>query len=64
MLTKLGGQVVANVPDLIVILDYETSTPINAERLRYGQHIAEFVVGLPTALPNPKGTESPWATLF
>jgi hypothetical protein len=29
-------KVVASVPDLIVIVDYETSTPINEESLRYG----------------------------
>ena len=38
---------IASVPDLIVIVDYETSTPINAERLRYGQRVAVFAVGCP-----------------
>ena len=34
-------------PDLITVLDYETSTPINAERLRYGQRVTVFGVGCP-----------------
>jgi DUF917 family protein len=47
LLAKLDGKVIASVPDLIVIVDYETSTPINAERLRYGQRVAVFAVGCP-----------------
>jgi len=47
LLAKCGGRVVASVPDLIVIVDYETGTPINAERLRYGQRISVFAVGCP-----------------
>lgn len=47
LLAKLDGRVVASVPDLIVIVDYETSKPINAERLRYGQRVAVFAVGCP-----------------
>ncbi|MGB5581520.1 MAG: DUF917 domain-containing protein, partial [Woeseia sp.] len=31
LVARVAGQVVASVPDLITILDYETSTPINAE---------------------------------
>ena len=47
LLATLGGRVVASVPDLIVIVDYETGTPINAERLRYGHRVAVFAVGCP-----------------
>jgi DUF917 family protein len=47
LLARQGDKVVASVPDLIVIVDYETSTPINAERLRYGQRVAVFAVGCP-----------------
>lgn len=47
LLARLDGEVVASVPDLIVIVDYETSVPINAERLRYGQRVAVFAVGCP-----------------
>jgi len=47
LLAELEGQVVASVPDLIVIVDHETSNPINAERLRYGQRVAVFAIGCP-----------------
>lgn len=47
LLAQQGERVVASVPDLIVIVDYETSAPINAERLRYGQRVAVFAVGCP-----------------
>lgn len=47
LLARRGDQVLASVPDLIVIVDYETSEPINAERLRYGQRIAIFAIGCP-----------------
>jgi len=47
LLACRGDKVIASVPDLIVIVDYETSTPINAERLRYGQRVAVFAVGCP-----------------
>jgi DUF917 family protein len=47
LLARRGDQVLASVPDLIVIVDFETSEPINAERLRYGQRIAVFAIGCP-----------------
>lgn len=47
LLAKLGSRVTASVPDLIIIVDYETGTPINAERLRYGQRVSVFAVGCP-----------------
>ncbi|MFK7956342.1 MAG: DUF917 domain-containing protein [Lysobacterales bacterium] len=47
LLAREGERVVASVPDLIVTVDYETSTPINCERLRYGQRVAVFAVGCP-----------------
>jgi len=39
---------IATTPDLIVFLDYETSQPINAERVRYGQRINVIVIGAPS----------------
>lgn len=47
LVARHGDQVVASVPDLITILDFETSAPINAERLRYGQRVAVLAVGCP-----------------
>ena len=47
LVARIDDEVVASVPDLITILDYETSTPINAERLRYGQRVTVYGVGCP-----------------
>lgn len=47
LLAMRGERVIASVPDLIVIVDFETGTPINAERLRYGHRVAVFAVGCP-----------------
>lgn len=47
LVARIGEQVVASVPDLITVLDYETATPINAERLRYGQRVTVYGVGCP-----------------
>lgn len=47
LVARVNEKVVASVPDLITVLDYETSTPINAERLRYGQRVTVYGVGCP-----------------
>ena len=54
LLARIGGRVAASVPDLITIVDYETSTPINAERLRYGQRVTVFGVGCPSCYRTAK----------
>ena len=54
LLARLDGKVVASVPDLIIIVDFETSSPINAERLRYGQRVAVFAVGCPQFYRSPE----------
>jgi DUF917 family protein len=54
LLARIGGRVAASVPDLITIVDYETSTPINAERLRYGQRVTVFGVGCPSCYRTPE----------
>jgi DUF917 family protein len=53
LLARIGDRVVASVPDLITIVDDETSTPINAERLRYGQRVTVFGVGCPDCYRTP-----------
>ena len=50
------GKPLAMVPDLIVIVDAETSTPINAERLHYGQRVAVLAIGAPELLSDSGGT--------
>lgn len=47
LLARKGDDLVASVPDLIVVVDFETGTPINAERLRYGHRVAVFAIGCP-----------------
>jgi DUF917 family protein len=47
LLAREGQRVVASVPDLITLVDHETSAPINAERLHYGQRVTVFGVGCP-----------------
>jgi len=54
LLAAIGEEIVASVPDLIVIIDAETSMPINAERLRYGQRIAVFAIGAPDVFKTPE----------
>jgi len=38
---------VASVPDLITMVDHETSSPINSERIHYGQRVTIFGIGCP-----------------
>ncbi|MFK7830263.1 MAG: DUF917 domain-containing protein [Congregibacter sp.] len=47
LLATVGDKVVASVPDLITMVDHETSAPINAERLHYGQRVTVFGIGCP-----------------
>lgn len=47
LLARVGEQVVASVPDLITMVDHETSAPINAERVHYGQRVTVFGIGCP-----------------
>ena len=47
LVATVSHRPLAMVPDLIVIVDAETSTPINAERLHYGQRVAVLAIGAP-----------------
>ncbi|MEM9530749.1 MAG: DUF917 domain-containing protein [Pseudomonadota bacterium] len=47
LIARERDKVLATVPDLIVTVDQETSTPVNCERLRYGQRVTVFGVGCP-----------------
>ena len=47
LLAREGERVLASVPDLITLVDHETSAPINAERLHYGQRVTAFGIGCP-----------------
>jgi len=47
LVATLGGRVIASVPDLITMVDHETSLPINSERVHYGQRVTIFGIGCP-----------------
>lgn len=47
LLATQHDEVLASVPDLIVVVDYDTSEPINAERLKFGQRVGVLAVGCP-----------------
>ena len=47
LVAKVGERVVATVPDLITMVDHETSSPINSERVHYGQRVTVFGIGCP-----------------
>lgn len=54
LLARQGDRIRASAPDLITIVDYETGTPINAERLRYGHRVAVFATGCPAFYRTPQ----------
>lgn len=47
LIARCGERNLAMTPDLIIMVDYETSQPINAERTRYGQRVSIFAIGCP-----------------
>ncbi len=53
LLAETDGRIVASVPDLITMVDHETSVPINAERLHYGQRVTVFGIGCPPHYRTP-----------
>ena len=53
-----GDTLIACLPDLITIVDYETGWPINAERLRFGQRVGIFRIGSPAHYTSPEGLAS------
>ncbi len=53
LLAQLDGKTLASVPDLIVVVDVESSEPINCERLRFGQRVAVFAVACPAFYRQP-----------
>lgn len=54
LVARRDQQLLAMVPDLIMVIDMETSTPINAERLRYGQRVSVLAVGCPDFYRTPR----------
>jgi DUF917 family protein len=54
LVAEQGGEVLAIVPDLIVILDLDTAEPLTTERLRYGQRVNVLGVRVPPIMRTPE----------
>ncbi|WP_298334467.1 DUF917 domain-containing protein [uncultured Erythrobacter sp.] len=52
---RQGEALIACLPDLITIVDFETGWPINAERLRFGMRVGIFRIGSPEHYTSPEG---------
>ncbi len=52
-----GGRIIATVPDLIVILETETGTPVTTEDLRYGFRVTVLGVPCDQRWRSPAGLE-------
>jgi DUF917 family protein len=54
LVARLGGRVIAVVPDLVCIMDSETALPITTEGLRYGQRVVVIAVAVPPIMRTPE----------
>jgi len=54
LIARRGDTVLGSVPDLITMVDHETSAPINSERLHYGQRVTVFGIGCPSHYRTPQ----------
>ncbi|MBS3652067.1 DUF917 domain-containing protein [Pseudaminobacter sp. 19-2017] len=54
LIAEQDGMVLAIVPDLICILELDTSMPITTERLRYGQRVNVLGVKVPPIMRTPE----------
>lgn len=48
------GKALASVPDLITLIDEDSSQPINAERLSFGQRVRVLAIGSPSHFTTPQ----------
>lgn len=51
------GKALASVPDLITLIDEDSSQPINAERLSFGQRVRVLAIGAPSHFTTAKALE-------
>jgi DUF917 family protein len=54
LMAEQGGAVLAIVPDLVTILDRDTSEPITTERLHYGQRVNVLGIRVPELMRTPE----------
>lgn len=57
LIAELDGNVLISVPDLIAIVDTETSTPVTTESLRYGLRVAVVAIPCHSKWRSAKGLE-------
>src|SRR6267378_2133246 len=57
LIAELDGQVLVSVPDLIAMVDTETSVPITTEALRYGLRVAVLAIPCHSKWRSAKGLE-------
>ena len=55
LLAKRNGQISATTPDIIVLLEQNTGTPISSELLRYGLKVNLIALPAPTIWTTPEG---------
>jgi len=55
---KQDEEMLACLPDLITIVDFETGWPLNAERLRFGMRVGVFRIESPAHYTSPEGMAS------
>ena len=55
LLAKKGSEVLASTPDLLVLLDENTGTPLTSEMLRYGLQVALIVLPAPEIWQTTEG---------
>jgi DUF917 family protein len=54
LIARRDGAVIAMVPDLITIVDRETSEPLTTEQLKYGQRVKVIGLGVPAIMRTPE----------
>ena len=58
LVASQGDKILASVPDLIVLVDIDTSEPINAERIKFGQRVGIIAVECPAFYKTEKALEA------
>ena len=57
LVARLDGEIVASVPDLIIMLDAETGEPITTEEMRYGFRVTVIAAPCDPRWRTPEGIE-------
>ena len=57
LVARLGDQVMATTPDLIIVLDHDSGEPVTTEALRYGQRVSVLAAPADERWHSPEGIE-------